>query len=174
LSLPKYFIHCQNICKYQDFHLAIPTQVSTSMPWMYQDQPIDSLPEGTVGFVYLITHLVTGRKYVGKKLAQFKKSRPPLKGRSNRRRSLVESDWRDYWGSNDVLLMHVQQQGQDQFTRQILYICRSRGVMAYLEALEQFERRVLESDEYYNGIINVRIGSSNLLREELKRLKAKP
>ena len=144
------------------------------MPWMYEGQPIDSLPVGTEGFVYLITNLQTGRKYVGKKLAQFKKSRPPLKGRVNRRRSRVESDWKDYWGSNEQLLQDVQQLGMDQFTREILYICRSRGVMGYLEALEQFERRVLESDEYYNGIINVRIGGSNLLREELKRLKAKP
>ena len=144
------------------------------MPWMYEGQAIDSLPVGTVGFVYLITNLQTGRKYVGKKLAQFKKSRPPLKGRVNRRRSRVESDWKDYWGSNEQLLQDVQRLGMDQFTREILYICRSRGVMGYLEALEQFERRVLESDEYYNGIINVRIGSSNLLREELKRLKAKP
>ena len=143
------------------------------MPWMYEGQPIDSLPVGTEGFVYLITNLQTGRKYVGKKLAQFKKSRPPLKGRVNRRRSRVESDWKDYWGSNEQLLQDVQQLGMDQFTREILYICRSRGVMGYLEALEQFERRVLESDEYYNGIINVRIGGSNLLREELKRLKAK-
>jgi hypothetical protein len=141
---------------------------------MYEGQPIDSLPVGTEGFVYLITNLQTGRKYEGKKLAQFKKSRPPLKGRVNRRRSRVESDWKDYWGSNEQLLQDVQRLGMDQFTREILYICRSRGVMGYLEALEQFERRVLESDEYYNGIINVRIGSSNLLREELKRLKAKP
>lgn len=144
------------------------------MPWMYQGTEIDSLPEGTVGFVYLITNRATGRKYVGKKLAQFRKSRPPLKGRTNRRRSVVESDWRDYWGSNDVLMQDVQRLGADQFTREILYICRSRGVMGYLEALEQFERRVLESDEYYNGIINVRIGSSRLLREEIQRLKAKP
>lgn len=143
------------------------------MPWMYQGAAVDSLPEGTVGFVYLITNLTNHRRYVGKKLAQFKKSRPPLKGRSNKRRSLVESDWRDYWGSNDVLLQDVQTLGADRFTRDILYICRSRGVMAYLEALEQFQRGVLESDLYYNGIINVRIGSSNLLREELKRLKAK-
>ncbi len=143
------------------------------MPWMYQGTEIDSLPEGTEGFVYLITNLTTGRKYVGKKLAKFKKSRPPLKGRVNRRRSRVESDWRDYWGSNELLLQDVQTLGEHQFTREILYICRSRGVMGYLEALEQFERRVLESDEYYNGIINVRIGSSNLLREEIKRLKAK-
>jgi hypothetical protein len=140
---------------------------------MYQGTEIDSLPEGTEGFVYLITNLTTGRKYVGKKLAKFKKSRPPLKGRVNRRRSRVESDWRDYWGSNELLLQDVQTLGEHQFTREILYICRSRGVMGYLEALEQFERGVLESDEYYNGIINVRIGSSNLLREEIKRLKAK-
>jgi hypothetical protein len=144
------------------------------MTWMYQGQPIESLPVGTVGFVYLITNRTTGRKYVGKKLAQFRKSRPPLKGRSRKRRSLVESDWRDYWGSNELLVSDVQRLGTAEFTREILYICRSRGVMGYLEALEQFERRVLESDEYYNGIINVRIGSSNLLREELKRLKAKP
>ena len=144
------------------------------MTWMYQGQPIESLPVGTVGFVYLITNRTNGRKYVGKKLAQFRKSRPPLKGRSRKRRSLVESDWRDYWGSNELLVSDVQRLGTAEFTREILYICRSRGVMGYLEALEQFERRVLESDEYYNGIINVRIGSSNLLREELKRLKAKP
>jgi len=141
---------------------------------MYQGQPIESLPAGTVGFVYLITNRTNGRKYVGKKLAQFRKSRPPLKGRSRKRRSLVESDWRDYWGSNELLVSDVQRLGTAEFTREILYICRSRGVMGYLEALEQFERRVLESDQYYNGIINVRIGSSNLLREELKRLKAKP
>ena len=142
------------------------------MTWMYQGKSLDALPEGTEGFVYLITNLVSGRMYVGKKLAQFKKSRPPLKGKINRRRSRVESDWRDYWGSNEHLLQDVQQQGADQFTREILYICRSRGAMAYLEAREQFERKVLETDAYYNGIINVRIGGSNLLREEIQRLKA--
>ena len=129
---------------------------------MYEGQPIDSLPVGTEGFVYLITNLQTGRKYVGKKLAQFKKSRPPLKGRVNRRRSRVESDWRDYWGSNEQLLQDVPQLGMDQFTREILYICRSRGVMGYLEALEQFERRVLESDDYYNGHIQVRVHGSHI------------
>ena len=58
--------------------------------------------------------------------------------------------------------------GEDKFTREILYICKTRGVMSYLEAREQFERRVLESDEYYNGIINVRVGGSRILKEELK------
>jgi hypothetical protein len=103
-----------------------------------------------------------------KKLAKFKKTRPPLKGKINKRRSKVESDWRDYWGSSDKLQEDVEKLGQDKFTRAILYYCETRGVASYLEAREQFERRVLETDDYYNGIINVRVGGSKILRESLK------
>ena len=84
----------------------------------------------------------------------------------------VESDWRDYWGSSDHLQADVAELGPENFTREILYICNSRGLMSYLEAREQFERRVLETDEYYNGIINVRVGSSKILKEALQNLKA--
>ena len=139
------------------------------MPWKFQGKTIETLPEDCEGFVYLITNTTNGKMYVGKKLAKFKKTRPPLKGRINKRRSKVESDWKDYWGSNDHLLEDVAQLGKNKFTRQILYICNSRGTMSYLEAREQFERRVLESDEYYNGIINVRVGGSRILKEELKK-----
>ena len=139
------------------------------MPWKFQGKTIETLPEDCEGFVYLITNTTNGKMYVGKKLAKFKKTRPPLKGRINKRRSKVESDWKDYWGSNDHLLEDVAQLGKNKFTRQILYICNSRGAMSYLEAREQFERRVLESDEYYNGIINVRVGGSRILREEIKK-----
>ena len=51
---------------------------------------------------------------------------------------------------------------------------RSRGVLSYLEAKEQFDRRVLEKDEYYNGIINVRVGGSNILRQTLKEIIGDP
>ena len=138
------------------------------MPWTYQGKTIDTLPEDCEGFVYLITTYINGKRYVAKKLAKFKKTRPPLKGRINKRRSKVESDWKDYWGSSDHLLADVAQLGEEKFTREILYIRNTRGVMSYLEAREQFERRVLESDEYYNGIINVRVGGSKILKEELK------
>ena len=138
------------------------------MNWTHNGTDILDLPEGTEAFVYLITNLTNNRKYVGKKLAKFKVSKPPLKGKKNRRRSKVESDWREYWGSNDHLKADVVQLGEDKFKREILYFCPSRGVASYLEAREQFERRVLETDEYYNGIINVRVGSSQLLKEALK------
>ena len=138
------------------------------MQWTYQNKPVEEIPEGYIGFVYLITNLTSGQKYIGKKLAQFKKTRPPLKGRKLKRRSTVESDWREYWGSSDRLQADVQALGPENFTREILYLCKSKAEMSYLEAREQFERRVLESDEYYNGIINCRIGGSNVLRQRLQ------
>ena len=141
------------------------------MIWTYQQQPIKEIPEGYIGFVYLITNLTTGQKYIGKKLAQFKKTRPPLKGKRLKRRTTVESDWRDYWGSSERLQADVNTLGPENFTREVLYLCKSKAEMSYLEAREQFERRVLETDDYYNGIINVRVGGSNILRQRLEEQK---
>ena len=138
------------------------------MQWTYKGKSIETLPEDCEAFVYLITNTTNNKKYIGKKLAKFKKTRPPLKGKKNKRRSKVESDWKDYWGSSDHLQQDVQELGEDKFTREILYYCESRGIASYLEAREQFERRVLETDDYYNGIINVRVGGSKILREGLK------
>tara|TARA_B100001287_G_scaffold5415_1_gene4183 strand:+ start:872 stop:1294 length:423 start_codon:yes stop_codon:yes gene_type:complete len=138
------------------------------MQWTYKGKSIETLPDDCEAFVYLITNTTNNKKYIGKKLAKFKKTRPPLKGKKNKRRSKVESDWKDYWGSSDHLQQDVEQLGEDKFTREILYYCESRGIASYLEAREQFERRVLETDEYYNGIINVRVGGSKILREGLK------
>jgi len=140
------------------------------MQWTYNGEKIEELPDNIEGFVYLITNTTNNRKYIGKKLAKFKKTRPPLKGKKNKRRSKIESDWRDYWGSSDHLIADVEKLGEDKFTREILYMCESRGLMSYLEAKEQFDRRVLETDDYYNGIINVRVGSSKILKEALKKI----
>ena len=137
------------------------------MSWTYQGKEITSIPDEYEGFVYLITNTTDNRKYIGKKLAKFKTTKPPLKGKKNKRRGYKESDWRDYWGSSDKLQADVEQLGADKFTREILYFCTSRAEMSYLEAKEQFDRRVLETDEYHNGIINVRVGGSNKLRQAL-------
>jgi len=145
------------------------------MQWTYNGKIIDKIPDEYEGFVYIITNTTTGQKYIGKKLAKFKTTKPPLKGKKNKRRGFKESDWRDYWGSSDRLNADVEQLGAENFTREILYLCKGRGEMSYIEAREQFDRRVLETDEYYNGIINVRVGGSDKLKQALleQNIKAK-
>tara|TARA_B100000900_G_C20578776_1_gene716532 strand:- start:212 stop:661 length:450 start_codon:yes stop_codon:yes gene_type:complete len=145
------------------------------MLWTYQGTQVDSIPDEYEGFVYLITNTTSGQKYVGKKLAKFKTTKPPLKGKKNKRRGYKESDWQDYWGSSDRLQADVDKLGPEKFTREILHFCKSRAEMSYIEAREQFDRRVLETDEYYNGIINVRVGGSDKLKKALleKSIKAK-
>jgi len=145
----------------------------TNPTWTYQNKPIDKIPEEYEGFVYLITNTTTGQKYIGKKLAKFKTTKPPLKGKKNKRRGTKESDWQEYWGSSERLQEDVNALGPEKFTREILYLCKSRAEMSYIEAREQFDRRVLEKDDYYNGIINVRVGGSDKLRKALLEHKAK-
>ena len=137
------------------------------MQWTYEGKTIDTIPDEYEGFVYLITNKKTGQKYVGKKLAKFKTTKPPLKGKKNKRRGTKESDWKTYYGSSDRLNADVQSLGEKHFTREILYLCKGRGEMSYIEAREQFDRRVLETDDYYNGIINVRVGGSDKLKQAL-------
>ena len=143
--------------------------MKTGTNWTYNDKVVEELPEDCEAFVYLITNLVNHKMYVGKKLAKFKTTKKPLKGKKNKRRGTKESDWKTYWGSSAQLIDDVEKLGEHRFTREILYYCPNRGTASYLEAQEQFERKVLETDEYYNGIINVRIGGSNILRESLKK-----
>jgi len=137
------------------------------MHWTYEGVTIIEIPDEYEGFVYLITNLQSGKKYIGKKLAKFKTTKPPLKGKKNKRRGFKESDWRTYWGSSDKLNADVEALGQEQFTREVLYFCKSRAEMSYIEMLEQVKRNVLASDDYYNGIINVRIRSSDALKKLL-------
>jgi hypothetical protein len=140
------------------------------MTWWYQDQEVLELPEDCVGFVYLIENLTTGRKYIGKKLAKFSKTTyktVKLKNGKKKRQKIrgkIESDWRDYYGSNTELNSDVANQGTDNFRRDILYYCKSKAEASYVEAREQFDRKVLESTDYYNGQISVRVHGSHILK----------
>ena len=141
------------------------------MTWLYEGKDLEQLPEDCVGFVYLITNCVSGRKYIGKKLAKFKKTttRTVKYKNGNKRkkkiRSQVDSDWREYYGSNLELIEDVKTLGVENFTREILYLCKSKAECSYVEAREQFSRRVLESEEYYNGHIQVRVHGSHILNK---------
>ena len=140
------------------------------MSWLYQGQEIIELPEDCIGFVYCITNTVSGRKYIGKKLAKFKKTSyrtVKLKNGKKKRkkiRSKVDSDWREYYGSNNELNADVAKIGTENFTREILYYCKSKAECSYIEAREQFTRKVLESKDYYNGHIQVRVHGSHILK----------
>ena len=138
------------------------------MTWTHQGIIVEELPEDCIGFVYMITNTISGKKYIGKKLAKFSKTTyktVKLKNGTKKKkkiRSKVDSDWRDYYGSNDQLNKDVAALGQDSFTREILYYCKSKAECSYIEAREQFTHRVLESADYYNGHIQVRVHGSHI------------
>jgi hypothetical protein len=138
------------------------------MVWLYENTQIETLPEDCVGFVYLITNTITGRKYIGKKLAKFSKTSykvVKLKNGNKKRKKIkskVDSDWQLYYGSNDQLNQDILALGADNFTREILFYCKSKAECSYVEAREQFNHRVLESDEWYNGQIVCRIHGSHI------------
>ena len=140
--------------------------------WFYNDQVVDALPDDCVGFVYLITNLTNNRKYVGKKLSKFSKTTyrvVKLKNGTKKRkkiRSKIDSDWQTYYGSSVELLADVAQLGADKFKREILHYCNAKAVCSYLEAKEQFDRKVLESTDYYNGIISLKV-HKNHIRDKL-------
>jgi hypothetical protein len=138
------------------------------MTWLYQSQTVETLPEDCVGFVYIITNTTNGRMYIGKKLAKFSKTTyktVKLKNGNKKKkkiRSKVDSDWQEYYGSSPNLTLDIEQLGKDKFTREILYYCASKSECSYVEAREQFSRRVLESNDYYNGHIQVRVHGSHI------------
>lgn len=136
--------------------------------WFYLNNEITELPENIVGFVYLITNLTNNRKYIGKKLAKFSKTKTKVvklksgEKKKKKIRTKEESDWRDYWSSSEELKRDVAELGPENFKREILHFCNSKGMLSYMELKEQMDNKVLESNDWYNGIIQCRIGKSHL------------
>jgi hypothetical protein len=126
--------------------------------WFYNGEYIDN-PGEYIGFVYIITNQITDRKYIGKKNYYFSKTKQ-VKGKKKRYK--VESDWLDYYGSNKELSADVEKLGKENFKREILMLCKSKGDFAYYEAKLQFDNNVLESLEYYNTWIMCRIHKKHL------------
>lgn len=139
--------------------------------WIYNNEQITELPEDCVGFVYLITNLTSNRKYIGKKLAKFSKTSyktVTLKNGTKKKKKIkskIDSDWLEYYGSSVELNKDVELLGEDNFRREILFFCKSKAECSYIEAREQFTRKVLETTDYYNGQISVRVHGSHILNK---------
>jgi hypothetical protein len=128
--------------------------------WIYKNKQFeDSEIDKYIGFVYLITNKTNNRKYVGKKLFWFTKTRT-IKGKKKREKAF--SDWKMYWSSSEELKGDVKNLGEENFTREILHLCMNKGTMSYLELREQIDRRVLETNEYYNAFVGGKIHKSHV------------
>lgn len=136
--------------------------------WTYENKEFTSEMIGEyIGFVYEITDTSNGMKYIGKKLFVSKVTKPPLKGKKNKRRSVKESDWKTYCGSNDEVKQLVEQFGLERFSRRILRLCKSKGSLNYWEMYEQMVNHVLlKPTEYYNQYIGSRIHRKHVYPEK--------
>lgn len=137
--------------------------------WLYKGEETLQLPETTVGFVYIITNNLTDRKYIGKKLSKFSKTKYKVITQKNgikkkkKIRSQIDSDWLDYYGSSDELTADVVKLGKENFTREIVRLCFSKTELSYYEAKMQFDHDVLLSDKWYNSWIMVRVRKTKTL-----------
>ena len=130
--------------------------------WYYNGNEFTETPKDYQGFVYCITELDTDKKYIGKKNFWRPKTLPKNSKRNRRVRTRVESDWREYYGSSKEVQQLVEDKGTENYSREILHLCKSKGTMSYYEAKIQFQYDVLLSDEYYNEFIGCKIHSKHL------------
>ena len=133
------------------------------MKWYYDGVEFTSeMIEDYIGYVYCITDLKNNKKYIGKKLFRSTRRLAPLKGKTRKRTVIKESDWQDYFGSSEEVKLLVSELGSDNFKREILHLCNTKGELSYMELKEQMLREVLLNDDYYNGIIQVKIHRSHV------------
>lgn len=132
------------------------------MTWIYQNEDFNEIPDNVIGFVYLITNLKTGQRYVGKKLFRFTRTKK-VKGKKQRKQAA--SDWMTYYGSNKVLQEEVTVLGEEHFKREILHLCRTKGECSYMETKEIFLRDAVLSDDYYNQWVSCKIARNHLPKE---------
>jgi len=128
--------------------------------WFYNDQEFtEDMIGDNVGFVYVIENLSNNKKYIGKKLFKFSKTK---KVKGKKKKTKTESNWKSYYGSNEELLEDVKVLGEENFSREILHLCKSKGTCNYLEMKEQILHNALESDSYYNQWIMCKVHRSHI------------
>ena len=141
--------------------------------WFYQDKVIDNIedmPKGTFGFIYEVQHIPTGRRYIGKKVLEFNRTLPPLKGTKRKRKVVKESDWKTYYGSHKEIKDLIKENKQDEFRREILMYVPSKKLLTYYETKFLFIKEVLEpnGNSYINDNILAKFYRKDFRNEAIK------
>jgi hypothetical protein len=135
--------------------------------WKYKDRIISCLENidipNVYGFIYITTHLPTGKKYLGKKSLFHnikkkltKKQISEQTGRGRRPTTEIiqkESDWKIYYGSEEFIKQKIKEGKQEEFTREIIQFVEDKKLLTYFECKYQFMYGVLESEEWLNSNI---------------------
>lgn len=135
--------------------------------WYFHNEPFDEAPEEYQGFVYQITELDTGKRYIGKKFFWRPKVLPVTKSRKRKVRTRAESDWKKYYGSSKEVQLLVEEKGEENYKREILHFCKTKGDCSYWELYYQMVNHVLLKDEYYNEFAGGKIHSKHLTKENV-------
>lgn len=139
------------------------------MDWTYKNQLLsdEMIPEKAIGFIYIITHNTSGKKYLGRKLL----TKAHRRQKNNKIiKSRVQSDWRDYYSSSPFLIEMVEQEGKDNFTREVLYFVENKSALIYAEEKFQYVLGVLESDEWLNSNIRAKLFSRVVMKMDVEEL----
>lgn len=139
------------------------------MDWTYKNQLLsdEMIPEKAIGFIYIITHTTSGKKYLGRKLL----TKAHRRQKNNKIiKSRVQSDWRDYYSSSPFLIEMVEQEGKDNFTREVLYFVENKSALIYAEEKFQYVLGVLESDEWLNSNIRAKLFSRVVMKMDVEEL----
>jgi hypothetical protein len=133
------------------------------MSWKYKGKEFDEscIPEGGVGFIYIMTTIIDGKSvaYIGKKNFFANIKRPMGKKalamstdkRLKKYTRELRPDFMKYYSSNKTL-KDAHKAGVV-IKREILMICYSAMELTYQEVKHQFKYEVLEKEEYLNGNI---------------------
>lgn len=133
------------------------------MSWIFQGKEFkdSDIPEGAVGFIYIMTAIIDGKSvaYIGKKnfysetkKQMGKKALAAVKDKRLKKYTKVKKlNYSNYYSSNEVL----KQAHKDGviIKREILKICFSAMELTYYECKNQFVLGVLEDDMYLNSNI---------------------
>lgn len=122
------------------------------MSWYFKNKLVttEELPEGSVGFVYKITHLPTDKFYIGKKSLTQRRTLPPLKGKKRKRIVIKDSDWEKYYSSNEWIKLQVKEGKSEEFKREIIQFCKSKKSLSYWELYWQFKYDALQNEKCIN------------------------